>query len=201
MRLYQIERCPFAHRARMALNEKQLEYSVVYFESKHRPSELVSASPDARSPTLFDEAHSAWVWDSSVVVEYLEDRSPAPALLPHDPALRARARSWMREVDAKLGPSSGPLSEEFVHKPPEERDASKADQLLPRLHQGLGVWEGRLDKAEFLLGSAFTLPDIWLYAPLFSVSGLVGWDRVIPAELPRLRQWRTRVAERASTAY
>lgn len=200
MKLYQIERCPFAHRARMALNEKKLEYSVVYFESKHRPSELASVSPDARSPTLFDESLSVWVWDSTVVAEYLEDRAPERALLPSHPGLRARVRLWMREVDAKLGPSAGPLSEEFVHKPPEMRDTSKAEQLLSRLHQGLEAWEGRLGAGPFLLGEAFTLADVWLFAPLFSVAGLVGWERVIPEKLPRLRQWRDAAAARRSTA-
>lgn len=200
MKIYQIERCPFAHRARMVLNEKELEHTVVYFESGHRPSELVDVSPDARSPTLFDEAHATWVWDSAVVAEYLEDRYPELPLLPSDAGLRARARLLMREVGEKVMPSAGPLSEEFVHKPPGERDFSRVDSLLPRLHRALEPWEARLAKQPFLLGDAFSLADIWLYTPLVSVAGLVGWERLIPKTLPGLAGWRDRIAARSASA-
>ncbi|HET9929573.1 MAG TPA: glutathione S-transferase family protein [Polyangiaceae bacterium] len=201
MKIYQIARCPFAHRARVVLNEKRLEYSIAYFESKHRPSELVDVSPDARSPTIFDDEYQSWVWDSSVVAEYLEERYPAVPLLPSDPALRARVRLLMREVDSKLGPIAGPLSEEFVHKPPEARDLSNADALLSRLHRALEAWERRAQTQSFFSSESLTLADVWLYTQLFSVSGLVGWDRVLPEGLPHLRGWRDRLAARPSTVY
>ncbi len=201
MKVYQIERCPFAQRARIALNEKELEHAIVYFESGQRPSELVDVSPDARSPTLFDAAYGTWVWDSAVVAEYLDERYPNVPLLPADLALRARARLLMREVGEKVLPFAGPLSEEFVHKSPEARDLSRVDSLLPRLLRALGSWEARLAAQPFFLGEAYTFADIWLYTPLVAVAGLVGWKRVLPEVLPRLAAWRDRIAARPSSAY
>jgi RNA polymerase-associated protein len=201
MKLYQIPKCPFAHRARIVLGEKKLAYSTVYFESKTRPRELASVSPDARSPTIFDEANDTWVWDSSVVAEYLDERYPDAPLLPKDPSDRARTRLLMREADSKIGAAGGALVEEFVHKAPEARDPAKPVQVLPRLHQALELWDSRLAAQPFFAGAEFTLADIVVYTPLCSIAGLVSWERAIPARLKHLSAWRERVGARPSTPY
>ena len=199
--LYQIPRCPFAHRARIALNVKGIPYSTIYFESQQRPELLVGLSPDALSPTLFDEANDTWVWDSTVVAEYLEDRHPSVGLLPKDAGLRARARLAMREVDARLGSLVHPLLEEYVHKPPEARDLEHAARALPRLQRGLEAWQPRLATQSFVAGDELTLADLWLFTPLYAAAGLMGWEAVIPAQLPELRAWRERMTALPSTSY
>ncbi|MFZ5889976.1 MAG: glutathione S-transferase family protein [Myxococcota bacterium] len=201
MKIYQTKRCPFAHRARIVLEEKKLEYTVEYFEPKQRPSELARVSADARSPTIFDAENGTWVWDSMVVAEYLDERYREPPLLPSDAGARAHARLMIREVDAKFGPVSGHLVEEFVHKEPAERDLGRAEHDLPRIHEALVAWEARLERREFLASDVFTLADVALYTPIFALVGLVGADRAIASTLPRLRAWRERVAARPSTAY
>ena len=201
MRIYQIAKCPFAHRARIVLEEKQLAYTIVYFESKQRPAELAALGAEARSPTIFDEAHQSWVWDSLIVAEYLDERYPDRPLMPEDPSARARARLAMHQADAQVGTAGGPLIEDYVHKPPEARDPSKVEQVLPRLHHALEPWQARLANQPFLMGEAFTLADLALYTPLFAVAGLVGWERAIPGQLGQLRAWRERVSARPSTTY
>jgi stringent starvation protein A len=201
MKLYQVATCPFAHRARIVLEEKKLPCSIIYFEPHARPSELARVSPDARSPTLFDESGNTWVWDSLVVIEYLEERYPDVPLMPKDAGARAHARLLMRGVESKLLPTVGPIVDELVHKPAEARDPKKLAELLPRFHEALGPWQARLAIQNFLLGDEFTLADIALYTPLYSMAGLVGAERAIPKTLTHLLAWRDRIAQRPSTAY
>lgn len=200
MKLYQVAKCPFAHRARIVLEEKNLPYEVVYFEPCNRPEVLVALSPDARSPTLFDDDDTR-VWSSLIVIEYLEDRYPTVPLMPAKAADRARARLWMREVEDRLLRAAFVIVDEMVHKPPAQRDESKVQQGILATRDELAAWNARVEGKPYLLGDAFTLADIALYTPLYSMAELLGERGEIPKTLPALRTWRARVAARPSTAY
>ncbi|HMJ50773.1 MAG TPA: glutathione S-transferase family protein [Polyangiaceae bacterium] len=201
MKLYQVAGCPFAHRARIVLEEKKLPYEVAYYEPRSRPAELAAISPDARSPTLLDDDGKTRVWDSLVVIEYLEERYPDVALMPRDAAARARARLLMREVDAKLLPAMGPIVEEVVHKAAGPRDEGKVQAGITQFRQALVPWQARLDHQAFLLGDMFTLADIALFTPTAAMVRLIGESGEIPEALTIVRAWRDRIAARPSTAY
>src|SRR5687767_905909 len=99
IQVFQVRGCPFARRARIVLGEKQLAHAVTYYDPKQRPAELDAIGPDARSPTIRDD-DGTWIYESMVVVEYLEERYPAPhPLMPASPVDRARVRLFMRAVD------------------------------------------------------------------------------------------------------
>ncbi len=201
MKLYQVPKCPFAHRARIMLEEKGLAYEVEYFKPRERPEVLTRLNPDARSPTLFDAAHDTWVWDSVVVAEYLEERYPEVALLPKDPGARARARLLIHEADTKLHPIGYPIVAEMVHKGPAPPDEAKVTAALAQLRTALEPWNARVAQQPFLLGQTFTLADIVLYTPLFSLVGLLGSRAEPTPALSHLHAWRERIAARPTTAY
>ena len=73
MRLYLLHKCPFGHRAAIALREKHLDFDLTFFEAGKRPPELEAVGPRAKSPTLFDD--NVKVHDSQVVLEYIEKRT------------------------------------------------------------------------------------------------------------------------------
>ena len=198
MKLYQVEKCPFAHRARIVLEEKKLPHEVVFFARGKRPAELESLSPDARSPTLFDG--ETRVWDSLVVCEDLDERYPDEPMLPRDPALRARARLLMKEVDTKLVPLSRPILDELVKKSGAP-DEGKIAEAVGRVRAGLGAWQARLEGSQFVLGSDFTLADIALFTPIVELTSVLGERDDILSGFSLLRTWRDRVATRPSTAY
>lgn len=201
MRLYQIAGCPYAHRARVVLEEKSLSYEVQYFEPGARPAELIRLSEGAKSPTLFDPAHETWVWDSLVVAEYLEDRYPAVALMPADPGERARARLLMREVDSRLLPFVTAIEQEVEHGKPAPPDEAKVADALGQVHTALEPWNQRLQHQLFLIGNTFTLADIVLYTSLFSLVALVGKRGEVPVAFNHLSEWYDRLTARRSTAY
>jgi glutathione S-transferase len=201
MKLYQVTGCPFAHRARIVLEEKKLRYEVSYFDRQNRPAELVAISPDARSPTLLDDDGKTRVWDSLIVIEYLEERYPEVPLMPKDAAARALVRLLMRDVDAKVFPAMGPVVGEMVHKPEGSRDENKVQTGLAQFREALVPWQARLEGRPFLMGDLLTLADIALFTPLFGMVRLVGESGEIPATLSALRAWRDRMTARPSTAY
>jgi glutathione S-transferase len=201
MKLYQVAGCPFAHRARIVLEEKKLPYEVTYYEARNRPAELAAISPDAKSPTLLDDGENTRVWESLVVVEYLDERYPDVALMPKDAPGRARVRLLMREVDAKLLPNMGPIVEEVVYKTAGPPDEAKVEAAIAQFRNALAPWQARLERQAFLFGDTLTLADITLFTPIASMVRLVGERGDIPESLPVLRAWRDRIAARPSTAY
>jgi glutathione S-transferase len=202
MKLFQVATCPFAHRARIVLEEKKLPYEVSYYDRQARPAALAAVSPDARSPTLFDDDGRTVVWDSLIVPEYLDERYPETPLMPEDAAGRARARLMMREVDVRFGPGMAPIMEQVVHRREgQPRDESKVQAGVALFQDALADWQSRLGDRPFLLGDQFTLADIVLFTPVVALVRVLGPSGDVPGNLTSLRAWRDRIAARPSTAY
>src|SRR5919108_1955863 len=99
--LYTAARCPYAARARIVLAEKGLDYEAVEIDLGDRPAGLYQKNPLGRVP-VYEEEGGLVLPESRVIMEYLEERFPEPALWPADPAGRARARVRLRRFD-RLG--------------------------------------------------------------------------------------------------
>jgi len=92
---------PYVRKVLVALDRKGLAYEIdpiIPFLGDERFSQR---RPLRRIPVLVDDGVT--LTDAPVICEYLEDRYPEPALLPRDPAQRARAR-WLEEfADTRMG--------------------------------------------------------------------------------------------------
>jgi len=89
--LYDHPLSPYAQKVRIALREKQLAFRLALpggLGAGGAAGEFAEANPRAEVPTLIDEA--ARVFDSTIILEYLEDAHPSPALLPSGAVDRAR---------------------------------------------------------------------------------------------------------------
>jgi glutathione S-transferase len=100
--LYTAERCPYAARARIALAEKGIAYDAVEIDLSDRPAWLYEKNPLGRVP-VYEEDEGLVLPESEVIMEYLEERYPEPALWPADPAERALGRLWLQRFDDRLG--------------------------------------------------------------------------------------------------
>ena len=100
MRLVDAPRCPYCARARIALAEKGIEYETVEIDLGDRPAWVYELNAPGRVPILDGELVLP---ESEVIMEYLEDIHPDPALLPTDAAERARARLLVKRFDDNLG--------------------------------------------------------------------------------------------------
>jgi glutathione S-transferase len=99
--LYSAARCPYAARARIALAEKGIGYELVEIDLSNRPAWLYEKNPAGRVPVL--EEDTLILPESVVIMEYLEERYPEPALLPADPGARGLERLRVLRFDEALG--------------------------------------------------------------------------------------------------
>jgi len=99
--LYDAPACPFCARVRIALAEKGLAFDRVEIDLRNRPSWLRDLNPAGKVP-VFDDGGFV-LPESAVIMEYLEERYPEPALLPADAAARAEARLAVFRFDDLLG--------------------------------------------------------------------------------------------------
>ena len=93
MLLYEHPLSSYAQKVKIALREKGLMFDVETPQglgSGNSTGSFAASSPRLEVPTLIDGP--ARIFDSTIILEYLEDKHPSPALLPRDPAARAEAR-------------------------------------------------------------------------------------------------------------
>ncbi|CAD5106823.1 glutathione S-transferase N-terminal domain-containing protein [Zestomonas carbonaria] len=102
----------YSHRVRIVLAEKGVSAEVIYVEPGQCPPKLAEVNPYASLPTLVDRDLA--LYESTVVMEYLDERYPHPPLMPVYPVARANSRllihriqrDWCRLVDLVLDPRS-----------------------------------------------------------------------------------------------
>ena len=102
LKVYDAARCPYCARVRIALAEKGVDAELVPVDLDDRPDWLWEKNPQGKVPVL-EEDGGLVLPESVVIMEYLEERYPTPALLPPDPASRAQARLSVARFDTLLG--------------------------------------------------------------------------------------------------
>lgn len=101
MRLIDAPRCPYCARARIVLAEKGIEYETVEIDLSDRPDWVYELNTSGRVPILDDDGFV--LPESEVIMAYLEERFPDPAMLNGDLRGRARARLLVHRFDSVLG--------------------------------------------------------------------------------------------------
>jgi stringent starvation protein A len=102
----------YSHRVRIVLAEKGVSAEIISVEKGQYPGKLLEVNPYASLPTLVDRDLA--LYESTVVMEYLDERYPHPPLLPVYPVARANSRllmhriqrDWCAHVDLILDPRS-----------------------------------------------------------------------------------------------
>lgn len=95
MTLYSSPTCYHCHRTRLVLAEKNISMEVL--EVEDLPEDLLDLNPYHSLPTLVDR--DLVLYDSRVIIEYLDERFPHPPLMPVDPVTRAQFRLALYRVE------------------------------------------------------------------------------------------------------
>ncbi len=182
MILFDAARCPYCARARIVLAEKGIPYETVEIDLSDRPAWLYEKNPRGKVPVI--EEDEFILPESSVIMEYLEERFPEPALLPEDPADRAAARLWIWDFDRRLGDD---------YYAARRGDDGAHERLMARL-AALDMWlEGR----RFMAGGVYGLADIAYLPWILRGQQLLGLDL---APFEALSRWRDELVERPAVA-
>lgn len=87
----------WSHRTRLVLAEKSINIDIVDVDERSLPEDLLDLNPYNSIPTLVDR--DLVLYDSRVIIEYLDERFPHPPLLPVYPVQRALSRLWITRVE------------------------------------------------------------------------------------------------------
>jgi RNA polymerase-associated protein len=88
---------PASHRTRIVLAEKDVEIEIVSVTPGRFPEDLLDLNPDHSLPTLVDR--ELVIYDSRIIIEYLDERFPHPPLMPVDPVSRAQFRLALHRIE------------------------------------------------------------------------------------------------------
>jgi glutathione S-transferase len=194
----------FSRKVEVALHEKALPFEriqVPFSQAKgYAPKHpaVLAANPKAQVPVLIDG--DLTLFDSTVILEYLEDAYPAPPLYPAGAAARARCRQLELYADEILfAPVSRLLYRtEPPHPDPERRRLreTEAERAEAAIRDHYGALQDRLAGQDHFCG-AFSVADIGLFMTVQFALRLKGPSL---SGHPSLATWHARVADRPAVA-
>lgn len=190
---------PFSRTVRLALGEKRLVFGEQVVRYWERPDALADLNPSGLPPVLVDGRgrEAVVVCESRAILEHLEERHPAPPLLPADPARRAEARRLVGWFERKFDYEVNGL---LLHEKMEKRllglgapdlGALRAGREALRAH--LAAMEQILAHRHWLAGPDLSLADLAAAGHLSVIDymGEAPWD-----DVPHVRAWYARIKSR-----
>jgi glutathione S-transferase len=199
IRFYYGSGSPFSWRVQLVLEEKGLPYEPVllsFAKGEVKSPEHLARSPHGKVPAL--EEDGVALYESSAIVEYLEDKYPKPPLLPSDVVRRAQVRIEELECVDYFAHAFQAVARQAFFTPPEKRDAAALEAARADVRRELERLESRATAREgtFIIGGGPSRADLtWL--PFVEIAARAGVD-LDPARSPWLVEWRGRMRARPS---
>jgi len=198
LRLYDHPFSPYAQKVKIALREKGQAFEAPLPQGigvGGAMGEFIAANPRAEVPALIDG--EVRVFDSTVILEYIEDKWPTPPLLPASPAERARVRMLEEVMDTHYEAINWGLGEVRNFKRATGALAEAIEARAAEQTAGYFTWlERQLEARDWFNGEAFGWGDI---AVVPYLNGSRGHGHH-PAVGGRLADWLARVNQRPSVA-
>jgi maleylpyruvate isomerase len=175
MKLFTYFRSSAAYRVRIALNLKALPYEAVPVHLLRDGGEQLGeayrkVNPGALLPALEDDG--VLLTQSMAIIEYLEETHPAAALLPADPAGRARVRALAMDIACDTHPLSNLRVLKYLVRTLKLDEAAKLEWIRHWMQQGLATFEAHLARdaatGRFCHGDTPTLADCCLVPQVFN---------------------------------
>jgi RNA polymerase-associated protein len=154
MTLYSGSTCPYSHRCRIVLFEKDMDFEIIDVDMHNKPEEIASISPSGKMPVLVER--DLILTESNIINEYIDERFPHPQLMPPDPVMRARARLVLFNFEHDL----------FTHVNTLEHSLGKgSDKARLEIRDSLSQLTPILTKQKYLMNDEFSMLDVAI-APL-----------------------------------
>ena len=146
MTLFSDPRDHYSHRVRMVLCEKGVSVDIVDVDPDDRPDELSQINPYNTLPTLLDR--DLVLYQSNVIMEYLDERFPHPPLLPVYPVARAQSKLLMHRIEKDWSSAVDLLM-----------SGSGKDKTRNELRESLAGIAPIFDDRNFFMNEEFSLVD------------------------------------------
>lgn len=169
---------PFVRKVRIVLAEKKLECDLILEDVWSPNTTIQHSNPLGKVPCLIMEDNSC-IFDSHVIVEYLDTLTPVSKLIPTHGRERAAVKCWEALADGVL--DAGILVRlEVTKRPPEQQSNDWIARQMSKVHAGLKAMSAGLGESAFCSGAQYSLADV-------SVGSALGW---LSFRFPEL-DWRS----------
>jgi glutathione S-transferase len=188
---------PFSWRVHLALEHKKIPYNlkVLSFQAGDtKKPEFTAINPRGQVPTIVDDGYA--LWESAVILEYLDERFPGEKLFPGDMKERTRLRRIAREADEYLYKEGvAPIVDEFFWKDDKPADLDFVKKKREKVAEEMRYLEGQM-RGRFFAGDAITGADISAY-PFVAFCKRVTFrkpDSKLEETLtPKIAEWAKRI--------
>lgn len=151
---------PYVRKVRIVMAEKKLDYQFVLEHVWAPDTRIQDYNPLGKVPCLILEAGEA-VFDSRVIVEYVDMLSPVGKLIPATGRERAEVRTWEALADGVLDAAIAiRLEQTWEHRPEAQRCQAWVDRHQQKINQALIAMERGLGDQAWCTGAHFSLADI-----------------------------------------
>ena len=187
MKLLASPASPYTRKVRVVLAEKKIDFDMELVDVAPAVNPVNPHNPLGKIPTLVLDDGTA-LYDSRVIVEFLDHASPLNRLIPADFRDRMQVRRWEALADGVV--DAGILV----------RGGFQLDKQVARMHRGMARLEAELGAKNWCHGERYSLADI-------AVGCCVGWlgfrkpgDVDWPSEYPALARHYQKLLERPAFA-
>ncbi|MGB0733451.1 MAG: glutathione S-transferase N-terminal domain-containing protein [Pontibacterium sp.] len=177
----------YSHRVRIVLAEKGVAVEVVDCEVGDLPEDVAALNPYNGLPTLLDR--DLVLYESNVMMEYLDERFPHPPLLPVYPVARAESRLYMHRIQRDWCS----LVDQILADP---EDFEEGERLRKELRDSLVAVAPIFAEKDFFMSEEFSLVDCCL-APVLWRLPILGIE-LPEAQCKPLLKYMDRLFQRES---
>jgi glutathione S-transferase len=150
---------PFVRKVRIVLADKRIDFDFVIDLPGEPTTKVPEFNPLGKIPVLINDDGSR-LFDSRVIVEYLDSISPVNRLIPEPSRQRIQVRRWEALADGILDATV--LIVQEGRRPPELQSAAWVERQRGKIVRGLGVAAQELGERSWCAADAYSLADIAL---------------------------------------
>jgi glutathione S-transferase len=186
---------PYVRKVRIVMAEKRIDYHLELEDVWAPETRIQEANPLGKVPCLIMEDGGA-VFDSRVIVEYLDGMTPLAKLIPPSGRERAEVRTWEALSDGVVD-AAILVRLEQTQRPAEQQSAAWIERQMGKLNAGIAAMGRGLGDKSWCNGSAYTLADVAVGCALGYIDfrfGYIDWR----ARYPNLGRHYEKLAARPS---
>lgn len=158
MKLIGTPSSPFVRKVRIVIAEKKLDYQFESVDLWSADSPVQRHNPLGKVPCLIMD-EDAVLYDSRVIVEYLDTLSPVSRLLPASTRERVSVKSWEALADGLLDACVS-IRQELTQRPEAQRSEAFIARQQGKVEAALQAIADGVGERAFCVGNSYTLADI-----------------------------------------
>lgn len=158
MKLFGTPGSPFVRKVRIVLAERNIPYDYVITRASTPDSPVPAFNPLGKNPTLVRDDGRA-LYDSPVIVEYLDAMGSGPRLIPEAFDERIEVKRWEALADG-ITEATVNINHEYLEPADKQRAPAWFDKQQSKIDRSLAVMEKDLGRSEYCFGGRYTLADI-----------------------------------------